>query len=891
MNRNILTCLLPALMIVIPGVVARAAEPLVDRSSNETATGQLAVNGDTPWIVMAEDFANPAIQEAIRDAERDWYKVFGYPPVIFRDNTRGSWNGPVIAFGSAANTRALFESDVPEGKEQFRVTTGKVKHNPAITAVGADTRGTIYAIYTFCEEVLGVDPMYVFTDNQPKKRNEISVAADFDVVSKEPTFEYRGWFINDEELHDGMHRDPLGGNVISMEWMDKILETLLRCKGNMIAPESAPYSDATVYELCKRRDVVITFHHILPVGLNMMDWPKGVPFSFVDHKDILIDAWTKSAKVLADKKVAWTIGFRGESDGAFWNSDPAAPKDDVGRAAVIAEAMQVQTEIIRKIDPDATIIAALWNEQGKFYNEGLLKVPDGVCKMFADDGRGYMRDKGDGSDLSPGDGLYYHVMMMMNTQNRTTEGVPPARFYSELKRYVEKDATKYAIINVSGIRPAAMSVEAITDFLWDARPALSKSPEESMRDYLTDWYARQFSLELASELTDLRLQYYDIPYVREKMPIQGRWHGARGEHLIQYLTQEMLKQYSKAIQNGEDLQSISGFENQFNQAKEPLAETAEYFPPLWAKTKQLEDQIPADRKDFYQAHFTYQVAVHMYSCRMLAIVNNAFKDYLKNRDPQAFAKNIEPALAELEKVLVEAHKAEYGIWDTMFMHVRLMDMWRTRLLLKSTIAKIQGEPYTDEYRGFMRGSFWGSAQDYMEYSEGVFPYFYKHSGRGLEVLESGEPLPEKIHQQEPTPPNDLIGNVEFDSKNAYEVVPNGFRSGAVLWTDRGFKVGEIPAELDGATYIRTPMEDRANPSGDLISFTLKKDSVIYVGLKDEVRKLPVWLADWEATGMSVNASNKLLLYRKKFQAKESAVLGSLVGSGVSAMYTVVIHEQ
>ena len=327
----------------------------------------------------------------------------------------------------------------------------------------------------------------------PSDQSEITLTDDsFDIVSKKPTFEYRGWFINDEELHDGMHRDPLGGNVISMEWMDKILETLLRCKGNMIAPESAPYSDATVYDLCKRRDVVITFHHILPVGLNMMDWPKDVPFSFVNHKDILIDAWTKSAKVLADKKVAWTIGFRGESDGAFWNSDPAAPKDDAGRAAVIAEAMQVQTDIIRSFDPDATIIAALWNEQGKFYNEGLLKVPDGVCKMFADDGRGYMRDTGDGSDLSPGDGLYYHVMMMMNTQNRTTEAVPPSRIYKELKRYVEKDATKYAIINVSGIRPAALSTEAMMDFLWDAELRLSKEPDAAMKDFLLDWYAREF---------------------------------------------------------------------------------------------------------------------------------------------------------------------------------------------------------------------------------------------------------------------------------------------------------------------------------------------------------------------------------------------------------------
>ena len=405
--------LLALLLLAISTSVAAASDP-----------APVTIDGDTPWVVMADDFASPPIQEAIRDAERDWYKVFGYPPVIFKNSIPRSWTGPVIVLGSVENTKKLVDIGVPEGPEQHAMKLAETKLNPAIAAIGDDTRGTVFAIYTFCEKVLGVDPMYIFTDSTPKKLKEFTFTADIQYVSKKPTFENRGWFINDEELHDGMHRDPLAGNVISMEWMDKIIETLLRTKGNMLIPESSPYPDATVYDLCKRRDVIITHHHISPCGLNMMNWPKDVPFSYITEKEILEEAWQKAALAQADKKVAWIVGFRGESDGAFWHSDPAAPEDDQGRADVISAAMYKQTEIIREIDKDATIVAALWNEQGKFYNAGILDVPDGVCKMFADDGRGFMRDKGDGSDLSPGDGLYYHVMMMMNTQNRTTEARP-----------------------------------------------------------------------------------------------------------------------------------------------------------------------------------------------------------------------------------------------------------------------------------------------------------------------------------------------------------------------------------------------------------------------------------------------------------------------------------
>ena len=48
----------------------------------------------------------------------------------------------------------------------------------------------------------------------------------------------------------------------------------------------------------------------------------------------------------------------------------------------------------------------------------------------------------------------------------------------------------------------------------------------------------------------------------------------------------------------------------------------------------------------------------MYSCRALDIVVNAFDQYLKDSDPKAFAESLKLALAEQEKIIVEAHKAE-----------------------------------------------------------------------------------------------------------------------------------------------------------------------------------------------------------------------------------------
>ena len=70
----------------------------------------------------------------------------------------------------------------------------------AVILTGSDVRGTIYAIYEFSQRFLGVDPLYWWTDNPPARRDRVTVPADFILEPPSPTFHYRGWFINDEDL-------------------------------------------------------------------------------------------------------------------------------------------------------------------------------------------------------------------------------------------------------------------------------------------------------------------------------------------------------------------------------------------------------------------------------------------------------------------------------------------------------------------------------------------------------------------------------------------------------------------------------------------------------------------------------------------------------------------
>ena len=74
-----------------------------------------------------------------------------------------------------------------------------------LVVAGSDERGTMFAVYDFIEQYLGVDPLYFWADREPAKRAELGWR-NVSITQTTPTFRYRGWFINDEDLLTGCER-------------------------------------------------------------------------------------------------------------------------------------------------------------------------------------------------------------------------------------------------------------------------------------------------------------------------------------------------------------------------------------------------------------------------------------------------------------------------------------------------------------------------------------------------------------------------------------------------------------------------------------------------------------------------------------------------------------
>jgi hypothetical protein len=636
---------------------------------------QIRLTVDTPWVV-AEDLPEP-LQRALEDVQRDWYKVFGFRPVVLKEMPE-KWDKAVLRFGIKG------DADQPESFS-LRVE-GKVLH-----ASGVDVRGAIYAAYTLSEEVLGVDPWYYWTDHEPAPRKQIVVPASLNIAEGQPTFRYRGWFINDEDLLNRFSPDPLRENPFSLEMLDRICETLLRLRGNMIVPGTFNFPDERAWELAARRGLALNMHHILVAGLNTYRWPEEVPFSYARHPEIMERYWRDSISAFKGREVVWTVGYRGKGDHAFWLDEPDFKKPEM-QGALIGKAIARQVELIREVDPDGMIISNLWKEGVTLMRAGHLELPEGVVPVWPDNGFGLIRDDG---TVAAGQGVYYHTAMLNGGANQLTELVPPSRIYRELGRFVVAGATNFFLLNLSDVRPVPLSSDCAMRFAWDAQPYLSRSNRENMDLFFADWSRRQFGEDVAAKVAAIYARYFDIPYMRGE-----DWSTCRGENHLHWRLRNMTRT------------------NSLEKARAAIPFAAEhkgYLDELLDSAERLHGQIPPERLSFYKTHVLTPILIHKHS---LAILGN-YSEAMVHRD----VAKAELALEGYQKLTDVMRRAATGRWAAWYYGECLVGIGYNRGYARSLLAELKGEPIpplrkTEEYP---------KIYEYQERFLENFPFLYEDS--------------------------------------------------------------------------------------------------------------------------------------------------------------------
>lgn len=651
------------------------------------------------------DAREPApIQLAARDLASDLEKVLGRPARIVHQPSEAS---PVVIWVAC-------DGDLPKGVERpsgweklsMQAVSDPWPGSPAKQAIvltGSDVRGTIYAIYEFAEQYLGIDPLYYWTDHQPARRAAIEIPSSLNLKPRGPVLKYRGFFINDEDLLTGWapgeKKDHTG---ISLEVWNKVYETILRLKGNIVAPGTWIFSSDPQIKLAGERGLIITQHHAIPLGLNVARWPKDVPYNFSTHPEILERAWKNAvAAYPRGQEVLWTVGLRGLSDVSYASMDPSVRGNNQALGRLISKAIADQMRIVRERHPDAQFITSLWQEGARLAQQGDLTIPPEVSAVWPDDGYGYLQDK---DEVAKGQGAYYHIAVMNFRANQLSEMVPVERIFSELGRYIQAGATNYLLVNTSDIRPVPLTLKAIMEAAWKGVPA---GGADAGNQFIRRWAADEFGPRAASQVAGVYEDYFKAP-ARSGSPEHEYgdqlYHTEARHMLLTYMIDAPLyaipSQAPKWVQprifgHGAEYTEESG-KPWLNQAIQTEIEQCGNAQPrwdaVWKKALAAEPLVAPARRPFYHAHVLAMIAINRESNRMLFQVSKAIQEAQAGQTTQARASTA--AALEAFNGIDQAEKAaEYGKWRNWYRGDWLTGVYRTRQVVE-VFSKFLSDPLT-----------------------------------------------------------------------------------------------------------------------------------------------------------------------------------------------------
>lgn len=504
-----------------------------------------------------------AAEDLVSDAE----KITGQKLALVRSAEDCGENGVVMISLDRPESAALLEKLSPgfgggvKGRwEAYRVGTVRSPDGARLIIAGSDERGTMFGLYAFIEEYLQVDPLYYWASRPPAKRAKLAWE-NIELTADEPTFRFRGWFINDEDLltefrADGGDRKidyPFYHQIVSPSVSARVYEAAVRLRMNTIIPASfvdiRNPAEARLVDDAARRGLFVSMHHVEPVGVSAFGFDnywkaKGetVPFAITKHPEKFHQIWAEYAGMWAKHgpQVIWQLGLRGIADRPVWLADPGVPKSDEGRGQLISEAMAKQWEIIRKVDKRAEPLATttLWMEGAALHEAGHLKFPEGVAVIFSDNSPGWeLQEDFRKVEREAGRpyGIYYHHQLW-GTGPHLVQGVSPWRTHKIFKQAVGRGSTHYAMLNVSNVREFVLGLAASARMLRDFD---AFDPGR----FLTGWCEEHFGAEAAAAEAVYRKHFSSFladAATGKRAMLDGEWMHA-GLRLAKYLAGRLEK--------------------------------------------------------------------------------------------------------------------------------------------------------------------------------------------------------------------------------------------------------------------------------------------------------------------------------------------------------------
>jgi len=477
--------------------------------SETPAAGDVSLAGSEIVVAGTE---NSAVKQAAQFLAGDIEKISGHKPAIVGTATAGRTAIHMVTVGQGEVPAAVNAASLQGKWESYRIVTAP----NAVWLVGSNPRGTAFAAYTLSER-LGIDPLYIWTGYAPVHHDPL-VLKRTDYAQAPPTFRFRGFFHDDEDLLPrpfDTNGNPLQTGDVPLVWYQRFFETALRLRMNMVAPYTRVHRRYEVQKLASDWGLYYTSHHydILvsnPFGLTTFNLAaeRGVKpdWNWFTNRDGMLKFWRGGLMENKDLDVIWPVGMRGTSDRPF-TFPPGTSEQQ--RAATFKEVINEQVKMVHDVIKDKTPLFhfTMYNEMLPAYQRdpAAFDLPSDVIIVWPDDNDGHMR----GLPESLGKwkhGVYYHLAYLGgNLTKQLTHTVEPPVIAEEFNKIVKAGATEYMLVNVSEVRDYVMGARMLADITWDA-PAIYAKPDPARR--YTTWWSHEYFAPNA-QAADTAYQKYE----------------------------------------------------------------------------------------------------------------------------------------------------------------------------------------------------------------------------------------------------------------------------------------------------------------------------------------------------------------------------------------------
>ncbi len=575
-----------------------------------------------------------AINNGVRILRRDFQKVFGMPLKEVED----------------ADVR--FVKDETLLAEQFSITVSRravVRYSDELAA--------IYAMVHISREWLGVDDFWYWTETEPSRKRSIDIP-EGEFIKPPERIRYRGWFVNDEVCLIGWSEDyPPGPKVWRI-----VYETLIRLGGNMVIPGTDLPRSGEHYNIATEMGLYITHHHAEPLGAEMFlrAYPDKNP-SFDEYPELFEKLWQASIDANKDKKIIWTLGFRGQGDMPFWESDPKYVTPE-SRADLIRKVIDTQYKMICAQVKDPVCAVYLYGEITELYEGGYLELPDEFIKVWSDNGYGKMVTRRQGNHnpridslpKEPGShGIYYHITFhdLQASSHLTLLANPPELVRAELEKSFAAGADRFLLLNCGNIRPHVYMLDLVAR-MWKAGHA---DIDEFKNDF------RDRYLKGSQDALDCYNRYFQttIKYGKNE-------DDRAGEEFYPHTIRRLCTSWMRGDKSNSHLYWATGelpLNEQFEWFEEKCATAVDGFKRLLGDCE--EAAWETGNAPFFRDNLILQVQMHLGGAESLRLLCLARKFFLDDQMPECFIF-LSGAASKLYQITNLMKASEHGQWEGFY---------------------------------------------------------------------------------------------------------------------------------------------------------------------------------------------------------------------------------